>query len=146
MYRNGSICFVPFRIPRTLMDGSRLLCRIFVENSSKFVSVRTENNLLFNVRHLFLQFRRNLWSSMKKIFKTASRPKISEIVQAHFKSPGWSSSKFSRSEQEITYLLSVVSLLNFHYSGSKSWNSSLWSVPVKPKSCKSENLDPEYFL
>jgi hypothetical protein len=48
------------------------------------VSVRS----LFNAWHLFLNhIWRNLWSSVKKICKTASRPKNPQIiVQAHFKS------------------------------------------------------------
>jgi hypothetical protein len=50
---------------------------------------------------------------MKKICNTASRPKIREIVQAQSKSLGQSSSKFSKSEQKIRYLLSVVALGNF---------------------------------
>ncbi len=74
MYRNGSICFVSFRIPRTLMDGLRLYCRKFVENSSKFVIVRPGNNS-FQRTTLFLKSKEIFEAAWRKSARQQAGPK-----------------------------------------------------------------------
>jgi hypothetical protein len=72
---------IPHLIPTSFISQQ-------LDNSSKFVSLRPENNSLLNVRNRFCFNRGKSLKQSEEICEIAFWQKIRKTWQAHFKSPG----------------------------------------------------------